>query len=146
MTRKFHFFCLKISVFLLVTALPAFAVQEHGAAEGLISHEIGHILFITGMGYLLTRIRVLNIKGPGWFEFKIFLCLIIAWNVLTLVGHWMNVFIPKSNFTRSGGIIKTFNISGFADLYYYLSRLDHILLVPAFVFLLLALIKWGKQK
>ena len=31
-------------------AMPVYAVQGHGGSEGLVSHQVGHILFISGMG------------------------------------------------------------------------------------------------
>ena len=134
-----------IFLFLLSPALPAWAVQAHGGAEGLVSHQIGHVLFIIGMGYLLYRLHHIRMQGPGWFEFRVFLWLIIAWNVLTFSGHWMHEFVADEKFIRSDGSILSFSIAGFSDAYFYLSRLDHLLLVPSFVFLLLALRKWRLQ-
>ena len=34
----------------------ALAVQQHGGAEGLVAHQIGHILFFSGIAYLLYKI------------------------------------------------------------------------------------------
>jgi hypothetical protein len=118
------------------------AVQSHGGAEGLISHEIGHILFAIGMGYLLFRINRNSIQGRGWFEFKVFLWLILAWNILTFSGHWMAEEISREKYQVISGKIHSFTISGLLDLYFYLTRLDHLLLLPSFVFLFIALRKW----
>jgi hypothetical protein len=73
------FFFLALSV----NANPAWAVQAHGGAEGLLSHQIGHLLFATGMGYLLFRLRTMRQSGRGWLEFKTSIWLLIAWNVVT---------------------------------------------------------------
>jgi hypothetical protein len=121
---------------------PVWAVQSHGGAEGLISHEIGHVLFVIGMGYLLFRINRNQITSKGWLEFKVFLWLIIAWNLLTFSGHWMDEHISADKYIKISGSIHSFNITSFADLYFYFTRLDHLLLVPSFLFLLLALRKW----
>lgn len=123
----------------------ALAVQQHGGAEGLVSHQLGHLLFIFGMFYLLYRIHRSSYRGSGWAEFKLFVWLIIGWNVLTFYGHWHNELIDQAKFLRANGKTNGFMISGPTDLLYYVSRLDHLVLVPAFLCLLAALAKWRKQ-
>jgi hypothetical protein len=125
---------------------PLWAVQSHGGAEGLISHEIGHFLFALGMGYLLFRINRNAIRGKGWFEFKVFLLFILAWNILTFTGHWMAEKISEEKYQIVSGNIHSFNITDLFDLYFYFTRLDHLLLVPSFLFLLLALRKWREKQ
>ena len=128
---------------LSVKASPAWAVQAHGGAEGLLSHQIGHLLFATGMGYLLFRLRTMRQSGRGWLEFKTSIWLLIAWNVVTFTGHWMNEFIAKEQFIKDQTTILSFTIANLPDAIYYLTRLDHLILVPSFAFLLLALKKRG---
>lgn len=127
---------------------PAWAVQQHRGAEGLVIHELGHLLFIIGMAFLLYRMerpgtRWLT-RGGGWFEFKLSIWLIILWNLLTFYGHWHNELIDPDKYVRIGGTISAFIISTPLDLLFYFSRLDHLLLLPAFAFLLLALTKWRR--
>ena len=125
-------------------AVPVYAVQQHGGAEGLVSHQVGHVLFISGMGYLLYRVYHNRITGSGWFEFKSFLWLIILWNILTFSGHWMREIVNPERFIRQGTQVTAFVITDSFDTFFYLTRLDHLLLVPSFVFLLLALQKWRR--
>ena len=125
-------------------AVPVYAVQQHGGAEGLVSHQVGHILFISGMSYLLYRVHHNRITGSGWFEFKSFLWLIILWNILTFSGHWMREIVNPERFIRQGTQVTAFVITDYFDTFFYLTRLDHLLLVPSFVFLLLALQKWRR--
>ena len=131
-------------IFLALTlqASSVWAVQAHGGAEGLVSHQIGHFLFTTGMGYLLFRLRSMRQEGLGWLEFKTFVWLLIAWNVVTFSGHWMNEFVAKENFIKDHANTLSFTIENFHDAIYYLTRLDHLILVPSFAFLLMALRKW----
>jgi hypothetical protein len=137
-----------LSLFLLSLTLlwsdPAGAVQQHGGAEGLVSHEIGHILFITGMGYLLFWVYRLRMTGGGWAEFKVFLWLILCWNFLTFSGHWMREAVDPEKFIRVDGKITGYSIDSLFDLFFYLTRLDHLVLLPCFLFLLLALKKWSR--
>lgn len=123
----------------------ALAVQQHGGAEGLVAHQIGHAFFVGGIGYLLLMIYRADIRSRGWFEFKTFLWLILAWNILTFSGHWMREYVDPAKYTRMNNHIVSYQVDGIADGYFYLTRLDHLLLVPAFVFLLLSLRKWRQQ-
>jgi hypothetical protein len=140
---------LKIICYLFVFAVlrptEARAVQQHGGAEGLVAHQIGHALFVAGITYLLIKIYRSDLRSSGWLRFNIFLYLIIAWNFLTFSGHWMREFVDPSKFTRLQGHVVSYNIDSFAGAYFYLTRLDHLLLVPAFFFLYLSLRKWGQR-
>lgn len=129
----------------LLIPINAWAVQQHGGAEGLVAHEIGHILFISGMLFLLYRLRRPATSGYGWFEFKLFLVLIILWNVLTFYGHWHQEVLNPDKYIRLHGKITGFKMNGLIDGLFYLSRLDHLLLLPAFLCLMFALLKWRKQ-
>ncbi len=141
---QFNRLCIAIGAFVvfMVPADSAWAVQAQGGAEGLVSHQIGHVLFVVGMGYLLFRLHAMNLKGTGWFEFKTFLWLLLAWNLMTFSGHWMNELVAQEKFIKVNASGLAFSIENLQDAIYYLTRLDHLLLVPSFTFLLLALRKW----
>jgi hypothetical protein len=134
------------SVVFLMAANPAWAVQTHDGAEGLVAHQIGHFLFVVGMGYLLFRLFAMRMTGAGWFEFKTFLWLLLIWNIMTFTGHWMNEFVMQEKFIKINSHTISFTIENFHDALYYLTRLDHLILVPSFAFLLIALRKWRAQQ
>lgn len=127
---------------LLIPAAQAYGVQSHSGTEGLVSHLLGHLLFTLAMVVLFLRLLRSKIQGPGWSEFKWFLAMIISWNVLTFSGHWMEQVVRAEQFVRHNNRITAFHINSFFDLVFYLTRLDHLLLVPAFVLLLLAIRNW----
>ncbi len=131
---------------LLFSAAQAQAVQVHSSAEGLISHQLGHLLFTLAMVVLLFRLNRSRLLGAGWYEFKGFLRFIIFWNILTFTGHWMQHGIASSRFIRLNNQITAFRITNGFDFFFYLTRLDHLLLVPAFILLLLAIRKWGMER
>ena len=137
------FFSLLASVFLSVSKV--YAVQPHGGAEGLVSHQLGHVLFFLAMVVLLLRMRRSQLTGPGWYEFRGFLWLIICWNVLTFAGHWMREEVTVERFVLHRGRVAAFQVDSVFDLIFYLTRLDHLLLVPAFFLLLLAIRNWGRS-
>ncbi|MCP4342624.1 MAG: hypothetical protein GY799_28020 [Desulfobulbaceae bacterium] len=131
--------------FLIIETNPAWGVQSHGGAEGLVSHQISHILFLIGLGYLLFHLYQIQKKDPGWLEFKFFLWLIIVWNVVSFSSHLINEFVAPEKFVKDGEIIVSYYIEDFADVIFYLTRFDHLVLVPSLVCLLLALRKWRMQ-
>ena len=128
----------------LAAAEPAWAVQSHGGIEGLVVHQLGHVLFAGGVVYLLYHQRRLKqrLKEYTSFEFTMFLWFMLAWNFLTFVGHALREYANPANFIYVDGELFAYTINDFADVLFYLSRLDHLLLVPSFIFLLLALKKW----
>jgi hypothetical protein len=121
------------------------AVQGHGGAEGLVAHQIGHVFFVMGISYLLYKIYKGRFKDLGWFEFKSFLWLLICWNLLTFTGHWMREAVTPDQFVMDDGRIIGMTVDGAWDFLFYLTRLDHLLMVPAFFLLFLALRKWRRQ-
>jgi len=137
----------RISSAVLIVLQPSsvWAVQRHGGAEGLVAHQISHFLFVLGISYLLYKICKTGFKDQGWVEFKSFLWLLISWNLLTFSGHWMDEFIAPDQFVRDGGRTIGMAVDGAWDFFFYLTHLDHLLLVPAFTLLLLALRKWERQ-
>jgi len=130
---------------LLVLPDAAWAVQSHGGDEGLVAHQLGHVLFCVGMLYLLYRLRVKRPIGAGWRAFRAFLWLLVFWNLLTFTGHWLNEIMPAEKFLRKNQHIVAMTIESFGDAVYYLTRLDHLLLVPAMICLLVALQRWRSQ-
>lgn len=126
-------------------ARSAWAVQAHGGAEGLVSHEIGHILFVAGMIYMLFQIDRVRSRTTAWVRFLWFLYVIILWNIVTLTGHFMHEYVRPEQIHKINGRIVAYTISGLSDAYFYLTRLDHLLLVPALLFLLMALKKWRTE-
>ena len=118
------------------------AVQPHGGAEGLVAHQLGHVLFAAGMLFLLVRSRISRWAGPGWSRFKSFLWLAVAWNVLTFIGHLIHLASDDKGFVRVDGRTTGLVVDSLSDVLFYLARLDHLILLPALCLLALALKQW----
>jgi hypothetical protein len=147
--RKTHVVSVFVSTLLATLIIPvsiAHGVQSHGALEGLVSHQLGHLLFLLGMVFLLLRISRGRLTGAGWKQFKGFLWLMLFWNALTFTGHWMREGVAPVHFVRQSGNLIAFQVNTLFDLIFYLSMLDHLLLVPAFILLFLAIRKWSFEK
>lgn len=134
-----------VASFILIIFTPQVgAVQSHGGAEGLVSHQIGHLFFIIGTVSLIYQIYKHRAEGPGWSSFKRFLWLILLWNCLTFSGHYLREAIAPKQFNLIDGKVESFHISTISDMIFYLSRLDHLVLLPALLFLVLAIIQWKR--
>lgn len=124
---------------------PAWAAQEHGSSEGMVVHQIGHVLFIIGMLYPLYRINLQKPKEPGWNYFKGFLWAVCLWNLVAFVTHWLGDNISPDQYLREGGAITGLRIDSATDLIYYLCMLEHLVLAPSLLLLLLALRQWNRR-
>ena len=140
---KFIFKAL-LAVTFLLCADPALAVQHHGGAEGLVAHKLGHLLLSAGIIFLLYGTYQAKHTESGWSEFRGFLWLMIAWNILTFSGHWLYELRSHSSLHIIDNIPSSFSVNNLSDALFYLTRLDHFLLVPALFLLLKALQKWRR--
>lgn len=132
-----------LSLWIIFTAAPARAVQLHGGSEGLVVHQLGHILFAGGMLFLLIVGHLNNWRGAGWDRFRCFLSLTVFWNVLTFTGHWLrHAVVADEKFVRVGGKVVGLHIESAHDIVFYLASLDHLVLVPALLCLAVALRQW----
>jgi len=128
-------------VLAVVTLVPrsASAVQTHGGAEGLVAHELGHVLFAAGLLYIVLAGGTARWARAGRNCFRGFLILAIAWNLLTFTGHLLQVVLATDGSGR-------FFARGAWDYVYYATCLDHLLLVPGMALLLVALLRWWRSE
>ncbi len=145
-TRKPLFPCPKLLLTILfcIHPLPAWAVQGHGDPEGLVAHLVGHLLFVTAILFLLYHCHRQRLTTGGWRHFRPFLWLILAWNLQTASGHVLREYIPAERFLTANGRITAFQVTTLTDAWFYFTRLDHLLMVPALVLLLASLLEWRK--
>jgi hypothetical protein len=120
-----------------------YATQTHGGLEGLFVHQFAHLFFTFSMGLLIYWLRKRHlVASQGWRHIQYAALFFIAWNLDTIFCHWL---------LEQSGFVTVENIQGLqmhitaveglhwlTDIY-YLSKLDHLLCVPAMLFLLLGL-------
>lgn len=127
----------------LLQPVQAFAIQTHGGAEGLFVHQFAHVFFTFSMGLLIYWLRKRSlVSSLGWRYVQYAAVFFIAWNIDASFSHWL---LEQSDFITvddlNGMQININTARGYqwlAELY-YLTKLDHLLCVPAMVFLLLGL-------
>ena len=127
----------------LLLPVPAHATQTHGGPEGLVVHQFAHLFFIFSMGlfiYWLRKRRLVSDKGWRYIQYAALF--FIFWNLDAYLSHWLS---EQSNILTMETIQDwQFRISTAPGLQwlgaiYYLTKLDHLLCVPAMLFLLLGL-------
>lgn len=120
--------------------LQASALQVHTAPEGLYSHQLGHIFFTASMAILafwLQRTRLTTARG--WRYIQISCIAFILWNIGAISGHTVESWQGADAFVRiSSGRALVLDKAVSPYLFYFL-KLDHLLAVPAMIFLLLGL-------
>ena len=124
---------------LTLTVFPgnAWAVQSHGAPEGLYVHQLAHIFYTCAMCYLFWDVRRSEFKSKGWRFLQIFCVFIVLWNIVAFTGHSLSSHLDASEFTHEGGYLTT-RLQGPFDtvkILFYFAKLDHLFSVPALYFL-----------
>lgn len=116
-----------------IWARPALAVQEHGGAEGLYSHQIAHLVFFAAMVYLCIRIILSReFAHKGWRYIFFSALLFACWNADTFLVHqYRDVLDPHAFSGDLFGLSCNFHVQSVTDLLYYLGTFDHILSFPA---------------
>lgn len=143
-----HLILIYTIVLLLVGSTDtAWALQSHGPPEGIYVHQMAHTLFMAALAYLYwhTR-RTQELTSKGWKPFQLFCILLFCWNVLAFTGHEAleylspNDFIDKNSWSEQ----LAFPLS-FIKVLYYITKMDHFLVVPALFALVISLRTFYKQ-
>ncbi len=126
---------------LILWPATAWATQTHGGSEGLFVHQLAHLFFAFSMGLLIFWLRKWRLTiSVGWRYIQYAAFFFIAWNLDTMGSHWL---------LEQSGLIAVRNIAplqmqitaaqGWQWLsgIYYLSKLDHLICMPALVYLFL---------
>lgn len=118
---------------------PAYAVQEHGSAEGVLHHQAAHLFFLVAMGLLILRLRQRGlVRHPGWRKIQIAALFFVFWNADAFFAHLLDEQwgVVAAVRTAPGWVhIEAGRWGEILAPLYYLARLDHLLCVPAMAFL-----------
>lgn len=135
------FVCLLTTVFIILDPSLSWALQTHDAPEGLFVHQMSHILFLASLVYLAWDIHRNEFSGRGWRYLQLFCLFMSFWNILAFAGHAITHHLLKSDFFTESTYLYTRIYGPFSvtKISYYIAKLDHLVSVPALVFLFLAL-------
>ncbi len=117
------------------------ALQSHGAPEGIYVHQMAHLLFCGALGYLYWHTRKTPvINSRGWKYLQIFCIFFIAWNLLAFAGHQIFSSLRPEDFIDKGTWREQLSPPiNYIKAAYYISKMDHFLNVPAFLALTISL-------
>jgi len=137
MTKFFQKLGLIVSVVFITE--PALATQAHSAPEGLYAHQVAHIFFIVSMGILIYWLRERKlVQAVGWRYIQYSALFFILWNVDAFFVHLVEEQLALVDIQRMGlweiNITTTMKSQTLLGLY-YAAKLDHLLCVPALLFL-----------
>lgn len=117
----------------------AFATQRHLSTEGIITHQIGHIFFLFSMVVLIFFIKGKQLDAEkGWRFIQYSAFFFILWNLDAFLVHFFDNQIQAVTIKNISSVkvqIITNNDSPFLAWGYYFLKLDHLLCVPAMLFL-----------
>jgi hypothetical protein len=133
--------------------IAALAVQEHGAPEGLYTHQGAHLFFIASLGLLIYWLRQRQlVREAGWRFIQYAALFFILWNIDAFTAHQLDEQLHLVDIQSAGGWMVRIDAGEFPPalaLLYYAAKLDHLLCVPAMLFLyfgLRRLLKDARQR
>ncbi len=127
----------------LLAGVPALATQGHAGIEGVWVHQFAHLFFLFSMLLLIYWLRQAGlVKVPGWRYIQYAALFFILWNMDTMLVHFLDEQIRAVSVQSAGRWtiqVVAAGDRGWLAVLYYLAKLDHLLCVPAMVFLMLGL-------
>jgi hypothetical protein len=117
----------------------AHATQGHGGIEGVYAHQMAHIIFIISMGVLIYWLRERKlVQHTGWRFIQYSALFFILWNLDAITVHALDdqfrIIDTQTIDIWSIRIEDPFD-HNFLKILYYIAKLDHLLCVPALLFL-----------
>ncbi|MGD2270536.1 MAG: hypothetical protein PVI06_09065 [Desulfobacterales bacterium] len=142
-------FFVTVCIWILSAPHYAFATQEHGGIEGVYAHQLAHVFFIISMGSLIYWLRERGlVQQRGWQLIQYSALFFILWNLDTLMVHFLDdqfkIITVKSIGPWQIELRDAYHNDTLKILYYF-AKLDHLLCVPALIFLYLGLKRLLKE-
>jgi len=118
----------------------AMAFQSHPAPEGLYVHQLAHGFFILAMTVLAYWLQVNGFtRERGWRLIQVSCILLIIWNLVAATGHWVEERISPDVILGEPDWTQRIVVNSVWTGLYYALKLDHLVSVPAGIFLLLGI-------
>jgi len=124
---------------LILLPIEGYATQLHASSEGIITHQVGHLFFLFSMVALIFTITGKGLdKQKGWRLIQYSAFFFILWNLDAITAHFFDNQLHAVEIeTISLGKMRIIanNDSSILIWFYYVLKLDHLLCVPAMLFL-----------
>ena len=128
--------------FLIFWPRAAWALQTHPAPEGLYAHMLAHLFFIATLGIFTYWLHTTGlVRERGWRLIQLSCFMFILWNLDTFTVHWLEHTMTKDTLITTGldWSQRLAITGGWRSWLYYLGKFDHLLCVPAMLFLVFGL-------
>lgn len=130
-------------------ARAAEATQVHTEPEGLYAHQMAHAFFMFSMGFFIYWLRARKwVQEAGWRLVQYAAFFFILWNLDALLVHYLDGREDLFEIINAGSWRAVLHLSGSSDgpaILYYFIKLDHLLCVPAIIFLYAGLRRLSDQ-
>jgi len=117
----------------------ALAVQEHGAPEGIYTHQGAHLFLTASLGLLIYWLRQRQlVREAGWRWIQYAALFFILWNIDAFAAHLLDEQLDFVDMQPASGWMVRIDAGNFPPalgMLYYAAKLDHLLCVPAMLFL-----------
>ena len=127
----------------MLTPAAALATQGHAGIEGVWVHQFAHVFFLFSMLLLIYWLRQADlVKMRAWRYIQYAALCFILWNIDTMLVHFLDEQVQAVSVKNLGNWqiqVLAVNDNAWLARVYYLIKLDHLLCVPAMVFLMLGL-------
>lgn len=141
------FTCLICIAGIFINPAKALALQLHLAPGSLYAHQVAHAFFMLSMGafcFWLQKNRLIEQKG--WRYIQISALFFILWNMDAMAAHTLEAWMSDEALFVSSLSGSSITGRGFLFSLYYLLKMDHLICVPAIIFLFIGLRKLRHKK
>ena len=119
------------------------ATQGHGGIEGVYAHQLAHVFFIISMGGLIYWLKQRGlVRENGWKLIRLSAFFFVLWNLDAFFVHALDDQFKIIHVQHVGPwsvSVTDVDHRRVIEGLYYLAKLDHLLCVPAIIFLYLGL-------
>jgi hypothetical protein len=116
---------------------PSYATQAHGGIEGVVVHQMAHIVFVGAMALLIYWLRQHGLTvNPGWRRIQQAAVFFLLWNTNAFIVHLLEEQVDILDMAQIGPWqlrLQAQPAFEWAAWLYYVVKLDHLLCVPAMV-------------
>ena len=143
-------FFVAVLLWTILSPDPALSTCDYGHPEGVHTHQFAHIFFIISMGILIYRLKnKQSLHSPGLKFIQCSAFFFILWSLDASAVHFLSEQLNMIQIKTIG--LWQIKINDYFDnnllkFFYYLARMDYLLLLPGFIFLYYGLIRLLDEK
>ncbi|MGV1099075.1 hypothetical protein ACUUL3_06635 [Thiovibrio sp. JS02] len=125
-------------LFLVAILCPgrALAFQPH-EYSGLYIHQLAHFFLIASLFFFAVKAQhSRHASSKGWHSILIGAWLLIIWNMATMGGHFLDLYISEDSLVRlPGEKVPSIQLASWKEVLFYLLKMDNFIAVPAMLFI-----------